>query len=243
MKSVEVRKAVNGMDVAEQAAVEIVETLRSVLASKPDAHIALTGGTVGILTLQVLPNAISESQLDISNVHFWWGDERFVESSSSDRNFNQAMTAFSDQIEIAPEKIHDFPSSDNGLDLESAKEQFIQHMKQVFGEHEPAMDLTILGMGPDGHVASLFPGMNHDGDLIVSVDDSPKPPPQRLSFSMELINRSERIIFVVAGIDKAEAVEAIHKNPECELPAAKVEAKGETLWIVDEAAGAAFWSC
>ena len=243
MKSVEVRKAVNGMDVAEQAAVEIVETLRSVLASKPDAHIALTGGTVGILTLQVLPNAISESQLDISNVHFWWGDERFVESSSSDRNFNQAMTAFSDQIEIAPEKIHDFPSSDNGLDLESAKEEFIQHMKQVFGDQVPAMDLTILGMGPDGHVASLFPGMNHDGDLIVSVDDSPKPPPQRLSFSMELINRSERIIFVVAGIDKAEAVEAIHKNPECELPAAKVEAKGETLWIVDEAAGAAFWSC
>lgn len=243
MKSVEVRKAINGMDVAHQAAVEIIETLRSVLAKKPDAHIALTGGTVGILTLQVLPNAISESQLDISNVHFWWGDERFVESSSSDRNFNQAMTAFSDQIEIAPEKIHDFPSSDNDLDLESAKEQFIQHMKQVFGEHEPAMDLTILGMGPDGHVASLFPGMNHDGDLIVSVDDSPKPPPQRLSFSMELINRSERIIFVVAGIDKAEAVEAIHKNPECELPAAKVEAKGETLWIVDEAAGAAFWSC
>lgn len=243
MKSVEVRRAINGMDVADQAAVEIVETLRSVLAKKPQAHIALTGGTVGILTLQVLPKAISEAQLNISKVHFWWGDERFVESSSSDRNFNQAMTAFSDQIEIAPEKLHAFPSSDNGLDLESAKEEFIQHMKQVFGDQEPAMDLTILGMGPDGHVASLFPGMNHDGDLIVSVDDSPKPPPQRLSFSMELINRSERIIFVVAGIDKAEAVEAVHKNPESELPAAKVEAKGETLWIVDEAAGAAFWSC
>ena len=243
MKSVEVRKAINGLDVAHQASVEIVETLRIVLAKKPEAHIALTGGTVGILTLEVLPKAISEAKLDIANVHFWWGDERFVESNSSDRNFNQAMTAFSDQVKIAPDKLHAFPSSDNGLDLESAREQFIQHMKQAFGEREPAMDLTILGMGPDGHVASLFPGLNHDGNLIVSVDDSPKPPPQRLSFSMELINRSERIILVVSGIDKAEAVEAVHKNPECELPAAKVEAMGETLWIVDEAAGAAFWSC
>ena len=116
-------------------------------------------------------------------------------------------------------------------------------MKTVFGESEPAMDLTILGMGPDGHVASLFPGMNHDGDLVVAVDNSPKPPPERLSFSLDLINRSDKIIFVVAGIDKAEAVESVHKNPECDLPAAKVEAKDQTLWIIDEAAGAAFWSC
>lgn len=243
MKSVEVRKATNAMDVAQQASFEIVETLRSVLAKKHEAHIAITGGTVGILTLQVLAKAISESQLDISNVHFWWGDERFVESDSSDRNFNQAMTAFSHQITISPDKLHAFPSSDDSLELETAREQFTLHMKQVFGDREPAMALTILGMGPDGHVASLFPGMNHDGDLIVSVDESPKPPPQRLSFSMNLINRSERIIFVVSGIDKAEAVEAVHKNPECVLPAAKVEAKGETLWIVDEAAGASFWSC
>lgn len=243
MKSVDVRKAINSLDVARQASLEIVETLRIVLAKKHEAHIALTGGTVGILTLQVLPQAISESQLDITNVHFWWGDERFVESNSADRNYNQAMTAFSEQINIAPDKLHAFPSSDNGLSLEAAKEQFIHHMKKVFGDVEPAMDLTILGMGPDGHVASLFPGMNHDAGLIVSVEDSPKPPPQRLSFSMALINRSERIIFVVAGIDKAEAVEAVHKDPECELPAAKVEAKGQTLWIIDEAAGAAFWSC
>jgi 6-phosphogluconolactonase len=195
------------------------------------------------LTLEVLGKAISEQNLDLSKVHFWWGDERFVESNSADRNFNQAKNAMPNMLGAESEKIHPFPSSDDGLELEAAQREFYAHMKTVFGESQPAMDLTILGMGPDGHVASLFPGMNHDGDLVFSVANSPKPPAQRLSFSMNLINRSEKIIFVVAGIDKAEAVESVHKNPDCDLPAAKVEAHGETLWIIDEAAGAAFWSC
>jgi 6-phosphogluconolactonase len=243
MKSVEVRKAINSLDVAQQASSEIVETIKAVLVKKNSVHIALTGGTVGILTLEVLGKAISEHNLDLSKVHFWWGDERFVESNSADRNFNQAINAMPNMLGAESEKIHPFPSSDDGLELEAAQREFYAHMKTVFGESQPAMDLTILGMGPDGHVASLFPGMNHDGDLVLSVANSPKPPAQRLSFSMNLINHSEKIIFVVAGIDKAEAVESVHKNPDCDLPAAKVEAKGETLWIIDEAAGAAFWSC
>lgn len=243
MKSVEVRKAINAMDVAQQTSSEIIETIKVVLSKKNSAHIALTGGTVGILTLEVLGKAISEEKLDISKVHFWWGDERFVESNSTDRNFIQAKNAMPNVLEAKSEKIHPFPSSDDGLELETAQREFAAHMKKVFGEIQPAMDLIILGMGPDGHVASLFPGMNHNGDLVVAVDNSPKPPPKRLSFSLDLINRSEKIIFVIAGIDKAEAVESVHRNPDCDLPAAKVEAKGQTLWIIDEAAGAAFWSC
>ena len=243
MKSVEVRKATNAMDVAQQASLEIIETIKNVLAKKNSVHIALTGGTVGILTLEVLGKAITEQNLDISKVHFWWGDERLVESNSADRNFNQAKNAMPNVLGAESEMIHQFPSSDDGLELETAQREFSANMKRVFGESEPSMDLTILGMGPDGHVASLFPGMNHDGDLVVAVDNSPKPPPQRLSFTMDLINRSDKIVFVVAGIDKAEAVESVHKNPDCDLPAATVEANGETLWIIDEAAGAAFWSC
>jgi 6-phosphogluconolactonase len=243
MKSVEVRKATNAIDVAQQASFEIIETIKNVLAKRNSIHIALTGGTVGILTLEVLGKAMREQNRDISKVHFWWGDERFVESNSKDRNFIQAQTAMPNILGTELAKIHAFPASDEGLELETARRNFSAHMIEVFGDSEPAMDLTILGMGPDGHVASLFPGMNQDGDLVIAVDNSPKPPPQRLSFSMELINRSEKILYVIAGLDKAEAVESVHKNPECDLPAAKVEAQGETLWIIDEAAGAAFWSC
>lgn len=243
MKSVEVRKAINASDVASQAAEEIISTLEDVLTRKAQAHIALTGGTVGILTLEVLSKVLPSSHLDISKIHFWWGDERFVSSDSSDRNYNQARIALLNSLEIPPENLHEFPSADNGLDVETAREQFAAHIKHVFKEEIPKMDLTILGMGPDGHVASLFPGEEHEEELIVSITDSPKPPAQRLSFSMDLINESEKVIFVVAGIDKAEAVESVHKNPDCDLPAAKVSARGQTLWIIDEAAGAAFWSC
>jgi 6-phosphogluconolactonase len=105
------------------------------------------------------------------------------------------------------------------------------------------MDLTILGMGPDGHVASLFPGHSYPDALIVAEKNSPKPPAQRISMSLQLLNASKEILFVVSGIDKAEAVEKVHKDERCELPAAKIEATGQNTWIVDMAAGAAFWSC
>ena len=150
MKSVEVRKATSAIDVAQQASFEIIETIKNVLVKKNSVHIALTGGTVGILTLEVLGKAITEQNLDISKVHFWWGDERFVESNSKDRNFIQAKTAMPNVLGAESEKIHPFPSSDDGLEFETARRNFSAHMKNVFGESQPAMDLTILGMGLDG---------------------------------------------------------------------------------------------
>lgn len=243
MKSVEVRRAVHAQDVATQAAAEVLETIMAVLSRKATAHVALTGGSVGILTLETLGKSLLDHQIDLSRVHFWWGDERFVASDSNDRNFIQAKNAMAGSLNLDSLNVHPFPSADDGLELADARAQFQEHIEKAFGESKPAMDLTILGMGPDGHVASLFAGNEWNSDLIVAVEDSPKPPPQRLSFSMDLINRSEKVLFVIAGIDKAEAVESVHKDPDCPLPAAKVEAQGETLWIVDEAAGAAFWSC
>lgn len=243
MQSVEIRKAINAVDVATQATNEILDTIAQVLSKKGIAHVALTGGTVGILTLEVLAKAIADRKTDLSKVHFWWGDERFVARASADRNALQARNALLNSIDVPEENIHEFPSSDNGLDLNVAQMQFAEHMDQAFDYNTAAMDLTILGMGPDGHVASLFPGFANRSEYIIAVPDSPKPPSQRLSMSMELINRSEKIIFVVSGIDKAEAIESVHKNPDCDLPAAKVAAEDQTLWIIDEAAGAAFWSC
>ena len=243
MKSVEVRKATNAKDVANQAAEEIIQSLIQLTHSKNHVHLGLTGGTVGILTLESLASKFLEHKIDISKIHFWWGDERFVSSSSPERNANKARRALLDVLNLNQHQIHEFPSSDNDLDLQIAKETFTAHFVEVFGLEPIKMDLLILGMGPDGHVASLFPGQEHQGELVVSVANSPKPPAQRLSFSMDLINRSEKVVFVVSGLDKAEATESVHKNPECDLPAAKVSALGQTLWFIDEAAGAAFWSC
>jgi len=243
MKSVEIRRADNAADVAKQAAIEIISTINQAMKKQETFNIALTGGTVGILTLQVLGQQDELVDLDLSKVHFWWGDERFVESDSLERNANQARQVFLNLIEVPSSNIHEFPSSDQGLDLEAARTSFENELLTAFEGKSPKMDLTILGMGPDGHVASLFPGHDHNSSLIVSEHNSPKPPAQRLSMSMDLLNNSDRIIFVVSGIDKAEAVSSVHQDAECELPAAKVAAQGETLWIIDQAAGSAFWSC
>jgi 6-phosphogluconolactonase len=242
--STEIRRAANGPEVAQLAAREIIETLELVLVSKPVVNVALTGGTVGILTLAVLAEQPDLSRLDLSRVHFWWGDERYVESTSSDRNANQARAAFFDKVAVSEDNIHEFPASEIG-DLSTGKKIFEDALSKHFGPDLPAFDLTILGMGPDGHIASLFPG--HEelsvGEVVVAESNSPKPPAERLSLSFDVLNASTKIIFVVSGLDKSAAVTAVHTDENCQLPAAKVQAQGETIWFIDQAAGQEFWSC
>ena len=242
--STEIRRAANGPEVAQLAAREIIETLELVLVSKPVVNVALTGGTVGILTLAVLAEQPDLSRLDLSRVHFWWGDERYVESTSSDRNANQARAAFFDKVAVSEDNIHEFPASEIG-DLSTGKKVFVDSLSKHFGHGLPVFDLTILGMGPDGHIASLFPG--HEelsiGEVVVAESNSPKPPAERLSLSFDVLNASAKIIFVVSGLDKSAAVTAVHTDENCQLPAAKIQAQGETIWFVDQAAGQEFWSC
>lgn len=242
--STEIRRAANGPEVAQLAAREIIETLELVLVSKPVVNVALTGGTVGILTLAVLAEQPDLSRLDLSRVHFWWGDERYVESTSSDRNANQARAAFFDKVAVSEDNIHEFPASEIG-DLSTGKKVFEDSLSKHFGHGLPVFDLTILGMGPDGHIASLFPGHGElsVGEVVVAESNSPKPPAERLSLSFDVLNASAKIIFVVSGLDKSAAVTAVHTDENCQLPAAKIQAKGETIWFIDQAAGQEFWSC
>jgi len=242
--STEIRRAANGPEVAQLAAREIIETLEQVLVSKPVVNVALTGGTVGILTLAVLAEQPDLSRLDLSRVHFWWGDERYVDSTSSDRNANQARAAFFDKVVVSEDNIHEFPASEIG-DLSTGKKIFEEALVKHFGHGLPAFDLTILGMGPDGHIASLFPGHGElsIGEVVVAESNSPKPPAERLSLSFDVLNASAKIIFVVSGLDKSAAVTAVHTDEDCDLPAAKIQAQGETIWFIDQAAGQEFWSC
>lgn len=242
--SYEIRRAINGSDVAYLAAREIVETLEAVLLEKPLVHFALTGGTVGILTLATLAEQPDLERIDLSRVHFWWGDERFVESKSTERNAVQARQALFEKIEVAESNIHEFPASDNYLDLETAKNEFLVELTKYF-ETEILFDLVILGMGPDGHIASLFPGHESlaSGQQVVAEPNSPKPPAERLSLSYSVLNSAKKIIFVVSGLDKASAVTDVHTNENSLLPAAKISALEETIWFIDQAAGTDFWSC
>lgn len=219
--------------VATGAAEAIVARINELLASQDAVNLVVTGGTVGILTLAKL----REISFDWSRVHVWWGDERFVEKASGDRNELQARNAWLDHVDIPAENLHPFPASDEGLSLDDAAAAFRAVVEGI------RFDILLLGIGPDGHVASLFPGHSAVGELVVAEHNSPKPPPQRLSLSYEAINSAREVWFTVAGADKADAVSVAFGDDPTSLPVGRVRGVERTVWFVDATAGVTTWGC
>ena len=231
----------DGNSVARAAAEAFFVKMDEVLATKPEATVAITGGSVGIATLAEIAASPRAAEFDFNRVNFWWGDERFVASDHADRNAVQARNALFSKINIDESKLHEFPSSDNGLELDAAAAQFAEYV----AVQNPHFDLVFLGMGPDGHINSLFPGKPAPaaGALVIAEHDSPKPPPQRLSFTYEAMNNADEIWFTVAGGDKAEAVSVAFGDEPTSLPVGRVHGKLKTVWFVDQTAGVRTWGC
>ena len=194
------------------------------LKFQPTVRVLLTGGTLGIKFVE----AISRLELPWERFWFMFSDERFVGFDHPDRNEQQALAVWPEMAD----HLQRYPSAD--IELGQAANALCANMTEEFGEielDEALFDLCVLGMGPDGHVASLFPGHTHAKKWIVSETNSPKPPSQRLSFSYEALARSERVIFLASGASKAQAVsQALAQG---DLPAAKVKGKSETTWYLD----------
>ena len=216
-----------------------IKKISELLASKTEIHLQITGGTLGILMLAKAAEHPDLNSIDFDRVNFWWGDERFVDSDSKDRNANQAAAALLDKIDAT--RVHEFPAADEGLDLDDAAQEFADHVDLV----KPHFDLTILGMGPDGHVASLFPGkpIPAAGVQIIAEHDSPKPPLRRLSFSYEAINASDEVWFVVGGADKADAVEVAFSDEPERLPVGRIRGAKRTEWFLDSTAAVRVFGC
>jgi len=224
---------------ASGAAEEFVTRLSELLTELDQVHIQLTGGTIGIATLAAIAEREDAHLLDWSRVHVWWGDERFVESNSSDRNAVQASKAMLSKLPST--NLHEFPASDEGMTLDEAANFFAAEVAAI----KPHFSLAFVGMGPDGHICSLFPGKPEIAKdvLVIAEPDSPKPPPQRLSFSYEAMNTVDEIWFVVAGADKQDAVSVAFGDDPTSLPVGRVHGKKKTIWFVDQAAGNKTWGC
>jgi 6-phosphogluconolactonase len=227
--------------VAENTAVNLISELKVILQAKEETHLVLTGGTVGIATLAALAANPNRNQVDFTRVHFWWGDERFVETESADRNALQAKNALLKHLTLDQNKIHEFPATDSGLSLDEAATAFANHVTKI----SPVFDIVLLGMGPDGHIASLFPGKPQPSPSawIIAEHDSPKPPAQRLSFTFEALNSSNQVWFIVAGSDKQDAVAVAMGETPDELPVGRVHGKESTQWFIDSAAGSKVFGC
>lgn len=229
----------NQQGVADATAARLAITLTDAIAQRGVAHVVLTGGTVGIELLRSLAASPLADLVDWTSVHVWWGDERFVAAGDPDRNEGQAQEALLHHVPLPEDNIHRMGNSD---DFASAEDAASVYAAEIANHDNPAWDVAMFGMGPDGHVASLFPGhpvfAAADRVEAIAVHDSPKPPPTRVSLTLASINRAREVWIVAAGAAKSDAVaRGIHGDTG--LPVAAVAGTERTLWLLDAAASTA----
>ncbi|GAB3466181.1 6-phosphogluconolactonase [Kineococcus endophyticus] len=230
---------------ASATADRLVTALADAQSARGVAHVSLTGGTIGGKTLAAVAAAASRDTVDWRRVHFWWSDERFLPTGDPERNATQAQDALLGALDLDVSTVHYPPAVDgpDGDDLDAAAARYAAELLQHGdGAEVPAFDVLLLGMGPDGHVASLFPhhpGLARDESSVVGIRESPKPPPLRVSFTFGAIARARQVWLVAAGAEKAAAVaRGVAAGDVAETPAAGVFGTDRTLWLVDEAAAA-----
>jgi 6-phosphogluconolactonase len=229
---------------AASVAARFITKTVDILDDLDRANVLLTGGTIGIAVLAAVNSSPARDTIDWSRVHFWWGDERFVERDSDDRNEKQAREVLLDHLAVPAENIHPFAASDDGLTLEAAAAAYADELAAHAGDGArwPRFDITFLGVGPDGHIASLFPdraGIRETEATVIAVTNSPKPPPERLSLTRQVLNASDRIWLVLAGADKASALGlALAGASYTEVPVAGAKGRKRTVFFVDKDAAA-----
>ena len=224
---------------ADASATRLVTALAEAQTRGREPHVSLTGGSMGSAIIASLLTARGRDTVDWSRVSIWWGDERYLPAGDPDRNDTQNDHAGLRDLGLDPARVHRVPGPDSSGSAEESAELYAAALRASGGG---AFEVMVLGVGPDGHVASLFPG--HPAQLTkdaiaVAVHDSPKPPSDRVSLTLECLNRSERVWFLVAGDDKADAVrDGVEGAGPDRSTAAQVRGLRETLWLVDSAAAA-----
>jgi 6-phosphogluconolactonase len=217
-------------EVAEALATRLLSSLADLQGDSSVVQLALTGGGIATQAYERLAADGPASAVDWSRVELWWGDERFVDAADGDRNAKQALDLLAAALPLDPDRIHPMPARDAGLGLDDAAAAYAAELGAT------TLDICLLGMGPDGHVASLFPdhpSSSAPGDVI-AVRHSPKPPPERISLTLEVINRSAEVWFVITGANKADATRlALAGGP---VPAGGARGRRRTVWLLDEAA-------
>jgi 6-phosphogluconolactonase len=230
---------------AQAVAARLVTRLVDVQAATESASLVLTGGRVGIAVLEALATSPARSAVDWGELDVWWGDERFLPSGDPERNETQAREALLDRVPVDPTRVHPMPASDgpDGDDADAAAARYAAELAAAARPEDhgpvPRFDVLLLGVGPDAHVASLFPDQPavYDTRPVVGVHGAPKPPPTRISLTLPSIRAATEVWFVVAGEDKAAAVRmALSRSGELQVPAAGAYGSARTLWLLDRAA-------
>jgi 6-phosphogluconolactonase len=232
--------------VAAAAAARLVTRLVDLLAAGTTPKVVLTGGGVGIAMLEQIRATAARDAVDWGRVEFYWGDERFLPPGDPERNETQARAALLDHVRVDPEKV--FPmGADTGTGpagAEPAAEAYAALLARAARPEDdgpvPSFDVLLLGMGGEGHTASVFPhspAVYETERPVVAVHGCPKPPPTRISLTLPAIRRAAEVWVIATGEAKAAAVAmALSGAGEVAVPVAGAQGRRRTRWLLDRAA-------
>jgi 6-phosphogluconolactonase len=229
---------------ASAAAARAVTRLADAVAARGRAHLVLTGGGIGTKVMVAIAASPARDAVDWRLVDLWWGDERFEVTGDPERNETGARSALLDHLGLDPSRVHVIPGPDgpDGDDPDAAAARYAAELAAAAGGADvPAFDVLMLGIGPEGHVASIFPDSPaaHAGGTVVAVRNSPKPPPTRISLTFGALQAAREVWVLASGAEKAEAVAgALSGIGQVELPAAGARGRERTLFLLDGAAAA-----
>lgn len=234
-------------EMARATAARLTAAVVDAQAARGSASVVLTGGRNGNGVLAALATSPGRDGIDWSRLDVWWGDERFEPDGDPERNATQARETLLDGVPLDASRVHPMPAADggHGNDVVAAAEAYATELAAAVtpGGHAlvPSFDVLLLGVGPDTHVASLFPdlpGVRERERTVVAVREAPKPPPVRLSLTLPAIRAAREVWLLAAGEDKADAVATAlaGRTDEVRAPASGAYGRERTLWLLDEAA-------
>lgn len=228
---------------ANAVAARLVTGIVDAQAYGSAASIVVPGGGIGIASLRALRDSPARPAVDWRRVDLWWGDERFVAADSPDRNERQVREALLDAVDLDPGRVHPMGAlgGPDGDDVDSAAARYAAELAAAAPGTAavPTFDVLMLGMGPEGHTASIFPESPaaYDARTVLGVHGCPKPPPTRISMGFSAIQAARQVWMLVAGEGKAQAVAlALSGAGRVQVPAAGAVGHQQTLWLLDEAA-------
>lgn len=214
---------------------------REAIAARGRFLAVLSGGQTPLKAYKLLGNEPYKTVIPWSGVHLFWGDERYVPADHPESNYGQAADAWLNQVAIPLVNVHTVPTTSQSPD--AAARTYSRLLKSMAGAGQdwPTFDLVLLGLGRDGHTASLFPGQSsfwRDPVVAVRADYAGRPD-ERITLTPAVLNRAREIVFLVSGADKAEAVATARRGgsvPEM-FPASAIRPEdGSIIWMMDEAA-------
>lgn len=221
-------------ELADGVARQLLSALVARQAGGAITHLCLTGGRIANRMYARLGGLVEGSGLDPGRMELWWGDERFLPTDDPDRNAGPTLALLAGKFPLDPARTHPMPSADGVADNAASAATYAKELDDA------TFDICLLGMGEDGHVASIFPAhpsFEATPHAVIAVNDAPKPPPERISLSLGSLCRSREVWFIVSGAAKADALSrAVLGDPT--LPAGVARGVERTVWFVDVDAAA-----